>query len=118
VDRLRTAGCEVLICPGGTHRQRLDALLVELGRRRMTNVLVEGGSRLLGAFFDARAVDEVHAFIAPKMFGGEVAPAPIAGAGLYDPNQAFRLDGPRIELVAGDIYIHGHVEKGREQAAS
>jgi diaminohydroxyphosphoribosylaminopyrimidine deaminase / 5-amino-6-(5-phosphoribosylamino)uracil reductase len=118
VDRLRAAGCEVLICPGGTHRQRLDALLAELGRRRMTNVLVEGGSRLLGSLFDARAVDEVHAFIAPRMFGGEGAPVPIAGAGLHDPMKAFRLDSPRIELVAGDIYIHGHLDRRHDPAAS
>ena len=67
---------------GDTPAARLDALLTELGRRRMTNVLVEGGSRLLGSLLDARQIDEVHVFVAPKLFGGESAPAAIGGAGI------------------------------------
>ncbi|HWA98537.1 MAG TPA: bifunctional diaminohydroxyphosphoribosylaminopyrimidine deaminase/5-amino-6-(5-phosphoribosylamino)uracil reductase RibD, partial [Pirellulales bacterium] len=40
-DALRAAGCEVLQLAGDSN-SRLVALLDELGRRRMTNVLVEG----------------------------------------------------------------------------
>ena len=58
-----------------THAARLDALLGELGRRRMTNVLVEGGGRVLGSLLDARQIDEVHVFIAPKLVGGAAAPS-------------------------------------------
>ena len=111
VERLRAAGCEVVQCPGDTHHERLDWLLAQLGRRRMTNVLVEGGSILLGGLFDAAAIDEVHAFIAPKLFGGADAPAPIAGAGLTDVATAATLEEPQIEVVAGDIYVHGHVAR-------
>ena len=79
--RLREAGCEVLVCPGDTHAARLDALLAELGRRHMTNVLVEGGGRVLGSLLDARHVDEVHVFLAPKLVGGAAAASPVAGQG-------------------------------------
>ena len=48
----------------------------------MTNVLVEGGSQILGAFFDARLIDEVHTFIAPKLVGGASALTPLAGYGM------------------------------------
>ena len=58
----------------------LDDLLVELGRRRMTNVLVEGGSKLLGKLLDQDQIDEVHAFVAPKLIGG-AAPTPVTGQG-------------------------------------
>src|SRR5687768_16016216 len=44
--RLRAAGCEVVLL--GPH-ESLDELLCELGKRRMTNVLVEGGATVLGA---------------------------------------------------------------------
>ena len=42
----------------------------------MTNVLVEGGSRLLNTLFDMYAIDEVHVFTAPKDAGGDSTSAP------------------------------------------
>src|SRR4051812_22038440 len=39
--RLTEAGVEVYRCAGRTHAERCESLLDELGRRRMTNVLVE-----------------------------------------------------------------------------
>ncbi len=111
VSRLRVAGCEVLLCPGATPEERLDWLWAELGRRRMTNVLVEGGSRLLGACFDSGAVDEVHAFVAPKIVGGAVALSQVGGQGLSDMAQAWWLEHAQIEQVAGDVYLHGRVAR-------
>ena len=81
-ERLQEAGCEVHLCMGDTPRARLESLLSELGKRRMTNVVVEGGSRLLGCLFDSQLVDEVHVFIAPKLAGGEASPGPVAGLGV------------------------------------
>ena len=34
--------------------------LEELGRRQMTNILVEGGEQLLGSLFDLGEIDEIH----------------------------------------------------------
>lgn len=39
----------------------------------LTNVQIEGGSRLLGAFFAAGLVDRVQAYIAPLVIGGGAA---------------------------------------------
>jgi diaminohydroxyphosphoribosylaminopyrimidine deaminase/5-amino-6-(5-phosphoribosylamino)uracil reductase len=106
--RLMEAGVEVVQWPG-TRAERLNALLAELGRRRMTNVLVEGGSRLLGALFDARAVDEVHVFIAPKLAGGCEAPSPVGGEGSERMAHALQLADIAIEELDGDVYVHGRV---------
>lgn len=108
-QRLAGAGVEVFSCVGTTHEQRLHALLNELGSRRMTNVLVEGGSRLLGALFDLHAVDEVHAFIAPKLAGGTAAPSPVGGAGAERMTDALPLADITIEELDGDVYVHGRV---------
>src|SRR5690606_32147686 len=80
---LAAAGVEVWQASpsAATPMRRWLELLDELGRRRMTNVLVEGGGQALGALFDAKAIDEVHVFIAPKLIGGS-ARAPLAGVGL------------------------------------
>ena len=107
--RLRDAGCEVLICDGQEPQARLAALFDELGRRRMTNVLVEGGSRLLGSLFDARLIDEVQVFIAPKLAGGAGAPSPLAGHGIESMAAALALDEVAVEQLDGDIYLRGRV---------
>ena len=108
--RLRNAGCEVFLCGGETHAARLDALLTELGRRRLTNVLVEGGGRVLGSLLDGGRIDEVHVFIAPKLLGGATAVTPIAGEGIAAMSQTLQLQLPEVRQVADDIYIQGRAK--------
>ncbi len=102
---LEALGCEVL--PLGSNPPGVAALLAELGRRRMTNVLVEGGSALLGSFLDAGAIDEVHVFIAPRLAGGKEAITSIGGRGVESIGQALRLDVIEVVLLDGDVYWHG-----------
>jgi diaminohydroxyphosphoribosylaminopyrimidine deaminase/5-amino-6-(5-phosphoribosylamino)uracil reductase len=111
-DRQRRAdsGCEVLLCDRSTREQRLEQLLDELGRRRMTNVLVEGGGTLLGSLFDAGHLDEVHVFIAPLLAGGEGAVSPMGGQGVEDLARALRLDRPQVEQLGEDVYVRGYVK--------
>jgi len=106
---LQAAGCEVMVCQGPTPQDRLETLFSELGRRRMTNVLVEGGGRLLGGLFDARLIDEAHVFIAPKLAGGAEAPSPIAGRGVDAISAAPALEDITVRGVDGDIYLHGRI---------
>ncbi len=106
---LAQAGCEILRCPGATHDQRLAYLLDQLGRRRMTNVLVEGGSRLLGSLWDAGQIDEVHVFIAPKLVGGLAALSPLGGTGLAQVPDHPTLADVVIQQLDCDIHVHGRV---------
>ena len=108
---LEEAGCKVLVCAGASHAERLNSLLDELGRRRMTNVLVEGGAKLLGSLLDAGQIDEVHAFIAPKLIGGHAAPGAIGGAGLSWMADAWRLTSPTIRQRGHDIHVHGRISR-------
>jgi diaminohydroxyphosphoribosylaminopyrimidine deaminase/5-amino-6-(5-phosphoribosylamino)uracil reductase len=113
-QRLQDHGCEILVCDAATHAARLAQLLDELGRRRMTNVLVEGGGKLLGALFDLGAIDEVHVFIAPKLIGGEAAIAPLGGHGIENMSEALPLIDTQSEQVGDDLYIHGRLLTNHE----
>jgi diaminohydroxyphosphoribosylaminopyrimidine deaminase / 5-amino-6-(5-phosphoribosylamino)uracil reductase len=106
-NKLVEAGCEVLALEGAM--PPVPALLDELGRRRFTNVLVEGGARVLGSFFDAEAIDEAHVFIAPLLIGGSAAPTPITARGVAEMASAVRLDDCHVEQVDGDVYVRGQV---------
>ena len=84
-------------------------MLENLGRRRCTNVLVEGGSKLLGEMFDADEIDELHVFVAPKLIGGRDAPAPIGGEGLAKMADARQLYDPAWTTLGDDLYFTARV---------
>jgi diaminohydroxyphosphoribosylaminopyrimidine deaminase/5-amino-6-(5-phosphoribosylamino)uracil reductase len=108
VGALRGHGCEVSYCPAdASGRPDLLTLLGELGRRRWTNLLVEGGSAVLGRFMDCRAVDEVHVFLAPTILGGSRALTPVAGEGVATMADAWHLAGWTAEPLGDNIYLHG-----------
>ena len=88
----------------------LQKIALELGRRNMTNVLIEGGSQLLGSFFDAQLIDEVHALIAPKLVGGASAPTPLSGLGLDLIPATSSIHEPQVEILDGDLYVHGLIK--------
>ncbi len=116
----------VMIITGATNVERLQAwskrgaeivglndlsiaqVLAELGRRRMTNLLVEGGAGVLGSFLDAGLIDEVHAFIAPKLIGGKDAISPIGGKGFAQMSEAFAFENVRSEMIGNDVYVNAH----------
>jgi diaminohydroxyphosphoribosylaminopyrimidine deaminase / 5-amino-6-(5-phosphoribosylamino)uracil reductase len=126
-DRLRQAGVEVVVLgerrglsPPETHRdctypeginpsarEDVCAVLAELGRRRWTNLLVEGGGRVLGSFLDADAIDEVHVFVAPKIVGGESAPTPVEGPGIARLADARTFPHTEVGVLGRDAYLHG-----------
>lgn len=108
-ERLTSDGCEVLSLAGATHADRLQELLGEMGRRRMTNVLVEGGGKLLGSLADGNLIDEVHVFVAPRMIGGQAALSSIGGRGVALVCDALTIERTEWRDSGGDLYFTGRV---------
>ncbi len=113
VAALSDAGVEVLRLPANGCSAHVDLaeLLRELGRRSMSNVLVEGGGGLLGSLFDRQLVDEAHVFIAPKFCGGQDAVSPVGGLGVETIPQQPELDPCAITQIDRDVYIRGHLRR-------
>ncbi len=110
-EALRQLGCEVFVCAGETYADRFRALLSEMGRRRWTNVVLEGGGKLLGEAFDQRLINEAHVFIAPKLSGGAGASSPIGGQGVTNMSQALPLRDATWREVNGDLYLSGRLPR-------
>jgi len=66
---LRQRGAEVLCLPNPEGKVDLPELMMELGRRGINEVHVEGGSRLNGALLVAGLVDEFLIYLAPCLIG-------------------------------------------------
>jgi diaminohydroxyphosphoribosylaminopyrimidine deaminase/5-amino-6-(5-phosphoribosylamino)uracil reductase len=106
-DTLSSLGCEVLPVREEGGRPAVAALLDELGRRRFTNLLVEGGGEVLGSFLDAGEIDEVHVFVAPKLAGGAGARSPVLGRGVERVAEALALTALEAETLGGDVHLWG-----------
>src|SRR5262249_15279470 len=107
VAALEGLGVEVLRLPAAEGRPDTAALLAELGRRRFTNLLVEGRAGVLGALAAAGLIDEVHAFVAPRLLGGAAALSPLGGRGAATVAEGLKLAGWDVQAVEGDVYLHG-----------
>lgn len=107
--RLREAGAAILVCPAEGPRVDLQTLLQALAQRECTNLLVEGGGTLLGAFFDLGLVDKVLAFLAPVIIGGRKAMPAVAGQGVSRIADAASLERVAYRRLGRDLLVTGYV---------
>ena len=78
---LGTAPAEAKMQPAVELSGDLDAVLVELGRRGVLQVLVEGGATVAHEFHARRLVDRYVLYLAPALFGGDDGRGLFAGPG-------------------------------------
>lgn len=106
VDTLRNGGTQVETLPADiSGRVDLQSLLRLLAERGINHLLVEGGSELLGALNDLGLIDQILAYIAPKVVGGAAAPGPLAGVGVPFMDEARGFQLRRVERYGGDILL-------------
>jgi diaminohydroxyphosphoribosylaminopyrimidine deaminase/5-amino-6-(5-phosphoribosylamino)uracil reductase len=102
---LEARGVEVLVLPGSGRRTDLQALMTELGRRRMTNVLLEGGGELCAAVLARGLADRLLVFVAPTIIGGRDAPTPVAGEGAGRMAEALLTSDWAARTIGDDLLI-------------
>lgn len=104
------SGCEVITvsktCDGHLD---LQELMLELGRRKIDSILLEGGGTLNWSALKSGIVHRVQAYLAPKLFGGATAKSPVSGEGVHSPNEAYRLTRPTIRQLGDDILLESEV---------
>jgi diaminohydroxyphosphoribosylaminopyrimidine deaminase/5-amino-6-(5-phosphoribosylamino)uracil reductase len=104
ISQLTEMGVEVFQFRGGN----LIEVLKQLAEHNITSVLLEGGSELIGSFFDQRLIDKYIVFIAPKLIGGREAKTSVGGLGIADINLALEIADLSIEQYGNDICISGY----------
>ncbi len=85
----------------------LEELMRKCGEERIDSILVEGGGTINEAFLQAGLIDEVYAFVAPKIIGGKEAKTPVEGLGFEKLSEALLLNNIKVEMCGSDVLIHG-----------
>ena len=115
--RLHEMGVETICCPDENNQVDLKKLMKYLGEEGIDSILLEGGGTLNGSALRAGIVQEVQAFIAPKLFGGMNSKTPVARIGVRFPSEAVKLKCTDICQIGEDIRITCQV-CGKEQEES
>lgn len=89
----------------------LTQVLCAIASRGGTNVLVEGGAGVLGSFFDAKLVDQVECYIAPRVIGGQDARRAVAGFGVESIARGCEFQSIRWDAIDGDLHFSGVVAR-------
>ncbi len=106
---LERAGAEIMpVGLGADGELELPQVLAELGKQQVTSLLVEGGSRVHGAFWARGLVQQVNIFYGPLILGGDGVPL-VPGLGLERVEQATRLHEVRFRRFGDDLMIEGLV---------
>jgi diaminohydroxyphosphoribosylaminopyrimidine deaminase/5-amino-6-(5-phosphoribosylamino)uracil reductase len=109
-DALEAAGVDVVVATGGNEPERVRSALDQLGYAGIASILLEGGPRLAGAFFDAGEIDEVRLFLAPLVLGGR-ARDPLEGEGVEEISDAVRALSLECEQIAEDVLIRARLKE-------
>jgi len=109
-EKFIQAGVEVLELPEKEGKVDVEELSKVIAKRGIVSVLVEGGSALLGSFFDGHLVDKVLVFISPIVIGGDGARAAVGGNGVDSLIEAHHLSRVDVRSFGDNILVSGYVE--------
>ena len=104
---LSEAGVTVLRLPVHQERIELKSLLEELGRKQLTSLLVEGGSRVFGAFLQEHLADDFYFFYASKILGDARGIPMIDGPGRERMSEALKVYDLRVRRFGEDVMLSG-----------
>ena len=103
-DALKALGIEVIPVPNAEGSIDLKKLMELLGARSIDSILLEGGGTINESALRAGIVNEVRAFIAPKLFGG-TAKTPVEGIGAEVPDQAIPMELVETKMFGDDLML-------------
>ena len=109
LGELERRGVETLLLPSAVAGLDLGLLLAELSKLEISQLLVEGGARLAGAFLRDALVEEIATFVAPKIIGGEGALSPVGGEGFRKLAESLSLSDLRHEALGEDLFLSAKI---------
>ena len=108
--RLRGRGAKIIEAPLHNGRIDLKTLVVQLGARGVTSLLIEGGAAVAASALGAGIVDKVLFFYAPKILGGDGIPM-CSGPGPDKMSASLPVHRLEVSRVGEDVLISGYLRE-------
>jgi diaminohydroxyphosphoribosylaminopyrimidine deaminase/5-amino-6-(5-phosphoribosylamino)uracil reductase len=108
VEKLRRLGVKIIFLPLLEDGIDLKALMKELGKYNLMNILIEGGTKLATSAIKSGVVDKLSLFLAPKIMGGADSAPLFLDLGVSSLQDVFKINGMRSQKIGNDILIEGY----------
>lgn len=83
----------------------LEQVLVELGKRKFTSILVEGGGAVFTSFIKSKLWDKISVFIAPVLIGKGIEA--VGDLGILSLSDAVRFDDISFKQIGNQVLFEG-----------
>jgi len=108
-SRLEKMGAQIIDAKLKDNLIDLNALMDKLGQMRITSLLIEGGSRVAAEAINARIVDKICFFYAPKILGGDDGAPMLRGMGPALMSQSVAVSDVTVRRFDEDMMIEGYI---------
>jgi diaminohydroxyphosphoribosylaminopyrimidine deaminase/5-amino-6-(5-phosphoribosylamino)uracil reductase len=106
IARLRNSEIETVVIGEHTDdRVDLKKLFIELGKRNISSVLVEGGSSIITSMLKAKLPDRIVIVMAPKIVGKGIDA--VGDLNIHNMDESMRLAYRKIRRLGNDLIIDG-----------
>jgi riboflavin-specific deaminase-like protein len=109
-EALAKMGIETILVESDP-QQRVDLgkLLIELGRRNLSSVLVEGGAAMITSVLRQRLADRIVVVVAPKIVGTGIES--VGNLGIRVMDDALKMSVRQVLRKGGDLILDGQIKR-------
>ena len=107
--KLEDYGAKIIMTKSKDGKVDLEELWKELGFLGMDSILIEAGEQLSAALLEAKLVNKIRAYIAPKIIGGTNAKSPIGGYGASSMSEVINLKSMNVTSIENDFVVEGYL---------
>ena len=104
IKKLENLGAEIIFIKENSQGElNFKSALKELGKRNISSILVEGGSKVFSTFIRENLFDDIKLFVSPKMLGGGLPVFNKIGINSIKKAQKLKIDS--VEKIGDDVFI-------------
>ncbi len=108
-EKISQTGAQVIESEEENGQINMKALMLRLGKMGITSLLIEGGSKVSTSALNAKIVDKVFFFYAPKILGGDDGIPVFQGKGPALMKQSTQIQDVSVRRFEDDVMVEGYV---------